>query len=549
MHGRVRHVITDEERIKKKKKLEQYSKLRNCVFEKIKSGKFNEEAMQMSAALLLKNADFVTIWNCRRQFLLSLPKGDELEKHFQEELNLTKDCLYDNPKSYCVWFHRSWVLGHQSYPNFEKEFLLINEALKFDDRNFHCWDYRRFVCKLSKRNIEEELAYSETKVNEDFSNYSAWHYRSELLPQLYPPNDISLSQYPIAVEKLLEEISLVDNGIFTDPDDQTCWFYRNWLAGKREPPLTLLRVYVDFKLQIVSLCFSTAVELDEFNIALEFEKNCIVDFCWKSSDNSASTRVWYSQLDCQFCPKFKGTVNFIKAGKLQEFDSTISIYGDEIIVWQNDKTIASLNSKIDERVKESLLQCRKQYETLASMEQENHWPVVACVGITDILQDDSKHLKTFENISHLMKVDSKRISMYRYWKSKIFIESKSVCEISDLKSCDLYYLGNGFDFHKVVSLDICNNMIISLLPLQYAIHLRELYASGNQICSLKGIENLLGLVYITVKNNSINESIKLSNLKYLKMINISANPICLCFNAVKFNEEFDTTATIVYDEL
>ncbi|OUC48468.1 protein prenyltransferase alpha subunit repeat-containing domain protein [Trichinella nativa] len=487
MHGRVRRVITDEERIKKKKKLEQYSKLRNSVFEKIKSGNFDEEAMQISAAFLLKNADFVTIWNYRRQFLLSQPKGDELEKHFQEELNLTKDCLYDNPKSYCVWFHRSWVLGHQSNPNFEKEFLLINEALKLDDRNFHCWDYRRFVCKISKRNIEEELAYSETKVNEDFSNYSAWHYRSELLPQLYPPNDISMSQYPIAVEKLLEEISLVDNGIFTDPDDQTCWFYRNWLAGKREPPLTLLRVYVDFKLQIVSLCFSTAVELDEFSIALEFERNRIVDFCWKASDNSASTRVWYSQLGCKVCPKFKGTVNFIKSGKLQEFDSTISICGEEIIAWQNDN-IACLNCKIDERVKESLLQCRNQYETLISMEQENHWPVVACIG-------------------------------------------------------------NGFDFQKVVSLDICNNMIASLLPLQYAVHLRELYASGNQICSLKGIENLQGLMYIIVKNNRINETIKLSNLKYLKVIDISANPICSCFNAVKFSDEFATTATIVYDEI
>ncbi|KRY17447.1 Geranylgeranyl transferase type-2 subunit alpha [Trichinella patagoniensis] len=548
MHGRVRRVITDEERIKKKKKLEQYSKLRNSVFEKIKSGNFDEEAMQISAAFLLKNADFVTIWNYRRQFLLSQPKGDELEKHFQEELNLTKDCLYDDPKSYCVWFHRSWVLGHQSNPNFEKEFLLINEALKLDDRNFHCWDYRRFVCKISKRNIEEELAYSETKVNEDFSNYSAWHYRSELLPQLYPPNDISMSQYPVAVEKLLEEISLVDNGIFTDPDDQTCWFYRNWLAGKREPPLTLLRVYVDFKLQIVSLCFSTAVELDEFSIALEFERNRIVDFCWKASDSSASTRVWYSQLECKFCPKFKGTVNFIKSGKLQEFDSTISICGEEIIAWQNDN-IACLNCKIDERVKESLLQCRNQYETLISMEQENHWPVVACIGITDILQDDSKHLKTFENISHLMKVDSKRINMYRYWKSMIFNEKKLACEISDLKNCDLYYLGNGFDFQKVVSLDICNNMIASLLPLQYAVHLRELYASGNQICSLKGIENLQGLMYIIVKNNRINETIKLSNLKYLKMINISVNPICSCFNAVKFSDEFATTATIVYDEI
>eukprot|EP00980_Cylindrotheca_fusiformis_P021210 scaffold8150_cov118-Cylindrotheca_fusiformis.AAC.19 len=203
---------------------------------------------------LLVNPDPLQLWNYRRELLLleTEAKGDS-EKILQNELALTKAALQRNPKAYGAWFHRKWILALLK-PNKEilgSELKLTAQLFTMDERNFHCWNYRRFVVsalsncwtggwELPKMGaqiggtldcgvipsdvLQSEWEFTQQKIQDNFSNFSAFHYRSQLLPRILAENEEKKQS-----DILEEEMQLVENAIFTEPDDQTAWWYHRLL--------------------------------------------------------------------------------------------------------------------------------------------------------------------------------------------------------------------------------------------------------------------------------------------------------------------------------
>ncbi len=139
----------------------------------------------------------------------------EIVQLLSTELRLTFAYLQVHPKVYWIWNHRKWCLtsvpvGPEESEEWRNEFWktelkIIEKMLDSDARNceiscflslraetygvesVHAWGYRRYVLSnlpesfTPKRSAADELRYTKKKIEANFSNFSAWHWRTKVL--------------------------------------------------------------------------------------------------------------------------------------------------------------------------------------------------------------------------------------------------------------------------------------------------------------------------------------------------------------------------------
>ncbi|GAB4832113.1 hypothetical protein Ancab_006133 [Ancistrocladus abbreviatus] len=234
MHGRPRKAPKPEDEAASAAKAAKLRTLQSQFLHNHHHHIYDKEAVEVSAKLLEINPEFYTAWNYRKlavdhNLSVSGPASDaDVHSILNEELRVVEAALRQNFKSYGAWHHRKWVLskGHSSV---DHELRLLDRFQRADSRNFHAWNYRRFVAALKNIPEVDELKYTTDMIERNFSNYSAWHNRSVILSSLLKRK----SEGFFPKERILsEEYELVHQAIFTDPDDQSGWFYYLWLLDQ-----------------------------------------------------------------------------------------------------------------------------------------------------------------------------------------------------------------------------------------------------------------------------------------------------------------------------
>lgn len=288
MHGRIKVKTTkekeEERKQKEREKAVRFQQLTKEIFalrKDIEEGEKLDEAIKSTTELLLVNPDFYTIWNIRRQALIAYVKVHEADSEiiYKDELTFTKDCLRKNEKSYSVWQHRIWILAQMPKTEYENELKLCDHLLSLDERNFHCWDYRKYISDIAGTCPKNDLAFTTEKIKSNFSNFSAWHLRNKIFCQAL--GDVEKSS-TVEVDKSLgphdescniiaqwkNEYQMVLNALFTDPTDQSPWLYHRWLIMNNfghldlshiENLKELLKLEPNNKWVILSLSWTNAI--------------------------------------------------------------------------------------------------------------------------------------------------------------------------------------------------------------------------------------------------------------------------------------------------
>jgi geranylgeranyl transferase type-2 subunit alpha len=236
-----------------------------------------KEILSLSAKLIDLNPDFYSLWNFRREILIQQKTTQQLQEEtmksaMETELAVSTRGLNKNPKCYCAWHHRRWCIEFSELVDINKEISLCQDFLNLDSRNFHCWNYRKFLINKTKENnkenqIKSELEFTRSMIEKDFSNYSAWHFRSSSLEEVCK---LWFLDERINEEKLLflqAELQLVKQALYTDPNDQSLWLYHRWILRACESSSALTQLtsnstaplgFIDFSL--VPSNFLTSIE-------------------------------------------------------------------------------------------------------------------------------------------------------------------------------------------------------------------------------------------------------------------------------------------------
>ena len=108
-----------------------------------------------------------------------------------------------------------------------RELSLCEALLKLDQRNFHCWNHWMLICNMMNVSTEERLAFTMKRIEENPSNYSAWHFRCELINKTITEANAEsvLKEGGSALLHSCVELDLNLNGLYTECDDQSAWYY------------------------------------------------------------------------------------------------------------------------------------------------------------------------------------------------------------------------------------------------------------------------------------------------------------------------------------
>ncbi|KAJ3218331.1 hypothetical protein HDU67_006103 [Dinochytrium kinnereticum] len=319
-------------------------------------------------------------------------------------------------------------------PDWDRELKLVNMMLDYDSRNFHGWDYRRYVkSKVEWSDLDGEVEYTRKKVFQNFSNFSAWHYRSKLLPRM---SEGSMQQM-IEKDRITVSVSNRDGQLAISP-----------IMLAKEAPHNLSFFRIDYR---------------DLEMAFDASVSCLVKSTSLTED--------------------------------QRFNFTFSYMGQ--LDGAKDMTIASTDAFSNELPDYSIWVRELKYILeLLELEPESKWPLLTSVYVEskfpESLGGALQKLQTsdIEFLSALARLKESDVSLLLSKKGLTRVsEPFKAAHIAEVDmSYNLLRSIPSFTFVRKLNLDHNNISVVSgleCLPLLLEISLQD-----NQIATKEGLKNL-----------------------------------------------------------
>ena len=120
--------------------------------------------------------------------------------------------------------------------NVEQEKQFMKQVFAADGRNFHCWNYRRWLSSAltGRVGFKSDLEDTFYLIEKDFSNYSCFYHRYLCL------NEMDAEKKEL---ERLKELEFVKNCLQISPNDESLWTYFALICTQKE--LEFVREIID----------------------------------------------------------------------------------------------------------------------------------------------------------------------------------------------------------------------------------------------------------------------------------------------------------------
>ena len=395
---------------------------------------------------------------------------------------------------------------------------------------------RRFVVNRANITPIQELEFSLKKIETNLSNYSAWHYRSKLLPLCFPA-DTPLSaatadSSSVREERLLQEFDIVTSAIFTDPSDQSTWFYQQWLLGRARKEESILFFMHFPSNQLLLLVFNQTVMKELLKEVQVRRSEDLLELEWNahSAPPAWPCCVWTAVLSCPDTPvalecRFRKCV----IGLIPHSPPSVCVAATDIAEIGPADSLTAAKSTVLTSYCESVCE-------LLKLEPDNKWCQLTALQLHWAIDPDSNAGAIAAHFSALETQDPYRKVYYRDLRSKFLLEARipsflkkrefSAINLSGLGLTRLYHT---HFFSAVSRVDLSNNRLTDMNGLAVLVTCRELNIDGNLLTEVEeDILCLIQLRLLSLRNNLIERAdtlLLLQKLSSLEQLNIGGNPL------------------------
>lgn len=191
-----------------------------------------EDGAEAAARVLETCGAHYTAWAFRMRCVEDAVDAREAEAGtatLRDELAFAEAQTTKNPKNYQVWNHARMVLERADAAGaFEGlrdgAFAHANAALMLDGKNIHAWSHRAWLVERCDA-WEEEMAFTEEMLAEDWMNNSAWNARFQCVMVCLERGDVGV---------LEREAAFATTAPRVDDDNESAWNYLRGLCAIAE---------------------------------------------------------------------------------------------------------------------------------------------------------------------------------------------------------------------------------------------------------------------------------------------------------------------------